>query len=405
MDINKIRKDFPILHQEINNNPLVYLDNAASMQKPDCVINKINEFYRTDYANIHRGVHTLSERATIAYENARETVRKFINAASEKEIVFTRGTTEAINLVAQSHGRAHFKVGDEIIISELEHHSNIVPWQMLCDQIGAVLKVIPINDDGELDLEAFQKLLSHKTKLVSLNHMSNALGTINPIKEIIKLAHENNSLVLIDGAQAASHMNIDVQDLDCDFYAFSAHKLYGPTGVGVLYAKADLLECMMPYQGGGEMIKQVSFEKTTYADIPHKFEAGTPNIAGVVGLAEAINYVNSIGLKNIAEHESTLLNHANTLSKDIKGLKIIGIAKEKASIFSFVIDEIHPHDIGTILDNDGIAIRSGHHCAMPLMNRLGLPATARASFAMYNTIEEVDRLMIGLQKVQEVFAR
>ena len=403
LDVEKIRQDFPLLHQEVNGKPLAYLDNAATSQKPTQVIEALDKYYREDNANIHRGVHTLSERATIDYEQTREKVRNFINANSVKEIIFVRGATEGINLIAQSYGRNKLKTGDEIIISEMEHHSNIVPWQLLCEQTGAVLKIIPINDSGELILEEFEKLLSPKTKLVSLAHISNALGTINPIQTIIDRAHEHNAVVIIDGAQATPHTIVDVQALDCDFYVFSGHKLFGPTGIGVLYGKAHLLEAMPPWQGGGDMIKMVSFEKTLYNDLPYKFEAGTPHIAGVIGLGAAIDYVSTTGLEAIAAHEHELLEYATEKILDVKGLRLIGTAQQKTSILSFVIDSIHPHDIGTILDHEGIAIRTGHHCAMPVMTHFNVPATARASFAFYNTFEEVDRLIQALGKAREVF--
>ncbi|MCH9048743.1 MAG: cysteine desulfurase [Proteobacteria bacterium] len=403
MDVEKIRQDFPLLHQEVNGKPLAYLDNAATSQKPTQVIEALDKYYREDNANIHRGVHTLSERATIDYEQTREKVRNFINANSVKEIIFVRGATEGINLIAQSYGRNKLKTGDEIIISEMEHHSNIVPWQLLCEQTGAILKIIPINDSGELILEEFEKLLSPKTKLVSLAHISNALGTINPIQTIIDRAHEHNAVVIIDGAQATPHTIVDVQALDCDFYVFSGHKLFGPTGIGVLYGKAHLLEAMPPWQGGGDMIKMVSFEKTLYNDLPYKFEAGTPHIAGVIGLGAAIDYVSATGLEAIAAHEHELLEYATEKILEVKGLRLIGTAQQKTSILSFVIDSIHPHDIGTILDHEGIAIRTGHHCAMPVMTHFNVPATARASFAFYNTFEEVDRLIQALGKAREVF--
>ncbi len=403
LDVEKIRQDFPLLHQEVNGKPLAYLDNAATSQKPTQVIEALGNYYREDNANIHRGLHTLSERATADYEQARGKVRSFINANSEKEIIFVRGATEGINLIAQSYGRTNLKADDEIIISEMEHHSNIVPWQLLCEQTGAVLKIIPINDSGELILEEFEKLLSPKTKLVSLAHISNALGTINPIQTIIDRAHEHNAVVIIDGAQATPHTIVDVQALDCDFYVFSGHKLFGPTGIGVLYGKAHLLETMPPWQGGGDMIKMVSFEKTLYNDLPYKFEAGTPHIAGVIGLGAAIDYVSATGLDAIAAYEHELLEYATERALEVGGLCLIGTAQQKTSILSFVIDSIHPHDIGTILDHEGIAIRTGHHCAMPVMTHFNVPATARASFAFYNTFEEVDRLIQALGKAREVF--
>ncbi len=403
LDVEKIRQDFPLLHQEVNGKPLAYLDNAATSQKPTQVIEALGNYYREDNANIHRGLHTLSERATADYEQARGKVRSFINANSEKEIIFVRGATEGINLIAQSYGRTNLKADDEIIISEMEHHSNIVPWQLLCEQTGAVLKIIPINDSGELILEEFEKLLSPKTKLVSLAHISNALGTINPIQTIIDRAHEYNAVVIIDGAQATPHTIVDVQALGCDFYVFSGHKLFGPTGIGVLYGKIHLLEAMPPWQGGGDMIKMVSFEKTLYNDLPYKFEAGTPHIAGVIGLGAAIDYVSATGLEAIAAYEHELLEYATEKTLEVKGLRLIGTAQQKTSILSFLIDSIHPHDIGTILDHEGIAIRTGHHCAMPVMTHFNVPATARASFAFYNTFEEVDRLIQALGKAREVF--
>ncbi len=402
-DIDKIKLDFPILQQTVHGKPLVYLDNAATSQKPKVVIDAIKNYYEKDNANVHRGVHALSQRATLGYEAARKEVTKFINANSIKEIIFVRGTTEAINLVAQSYGRKFLKAGDEIIISQMEHHSNIVPWQLLCEQIGAILKVIPINIAGELLLDEYEKLLSKKTKLVAIGHISNALGTINPIKEIITKAKTVGAITLIDGAQAAPHIQIDVQALDCDFYAFSGHKMYGPTGIGVLYGKENLLEKMPPYQGGGEMIKMVSFSKTIYNDLPHKFEAGTPNIAGAIGLAAAIHYLKNIGLDLIAAYEHELLDYATTEALKIPGLKLIGTAKNKANILSFILDFAHAHDVGTILDLQGIAIRSGHHCAMPVMEFFKVPATIRASFAFYNTKSDVDHLIGGLEKVREVF--
>jgi cysteine desulfurase / selenocysteine lyase len=401
--IDKIRADFPILAEKIRNKPLVYLDNAASCQKPNAVIDSISHVYRHDYANIHRGVHTLSVRATDKFESAREKVRAFINAASTKEIIFVRGATEAINLIAQTYGKANIKAGDEIVITAMEHHSNIVPWQMLCEQTGAVLKVAPMNILGELIYEEFEALLNDKTKLVAVVHMSNALGTINPVKKMIDAAHAKDIPVMLDGAQAIPHIAVDVQALDCDFYVFSGHKLYGPSGIGVMYGKQALLEAMPPYQGGGDMIKTVSFEKSTYAGLPHKFEAGTPSIADVIGLGAAIDYINEIGMAAIAAYEAELLAYATEQAKQIKGLRIIGEAEDKGAILSFVLDKIHPHDIGTMLDSLGIAIRAGHHCAMPVMDFYGVPATARASFAMYNTRQEIDVLMQGITSLIEVF--
>ncbi|MCK9396274.1 MAG: cysteine desulfurase [Methylobacter sp.] len=401
--VEKIRADFPILAEKIRNKPLVYLDNAATCQKPQAVIDSIVYLYSHDYANVHRGVHTLSVRSTDKFEAARTKVRDFINAAGDKEIIFVRGATEAINLVAQTYGKANIKAGDEILITAMEHHSNIVPWQMLCEQTGAVLKVAPINLQGELIYDEFEKLISDKTRLVSVVHMSNALGTINPVKKIIAAAHAKGIPVLLDGAQAIPHMTVDVQDLDCDFYVFSGHKLYGPSGVGVLYGKQALLEAMPPYQGGGDMIRKVTFEETEYNTLPYKFEAGTPSIADVIGLGAAIDYLNAIGMDNIAVYEAELLDYATAKAKQIKGLRIIGEAEHKGAILSFVLDKIHPHDIGTMLDSLGIAIRAGHHCAMPVMDFFQVPATARASFAMYNTKEEIDVLMKGIESLIEVF--
>jgi cysteine desulfurase/selenocysteine lyase len=402
-DVQKIRQDFPILKEKIRGNDLVYLDNAATCQKPQVVIDSIVNLYSHDYANVHRGVHTLSVRSTDKFEGARVKVKDFINAASEKEIIFVKGATEAINLVAQTYGKANIKPGDEIIITAMEHHSNIVPWQMLCEQTGAILKVAPINLLGELIFDEFEQLINNKTRLICVVHMSNALGTINPIKRIIDAAHKKDIPVLLDGAQAIPHMVVDVQDLDCDFYVFSGHKLYAPTGVGVLYGKQALLEAMPPYQGGGDMIRRVTFEETEYNVLPYKFEAGTPNIADVVGLGAAIDYLNNIGMDKIAAYEAELLSYATVKARSIKGLRIIGEAEHKGAILSFVLDKIHPHDIGTMLDSIGIAIRAGHHCAMPVMDFYKVPATARASFAMYNTKEEIDVLMTGIESLIEVF--
>jgi cysteine desulfurase/selenocysteine lyase len=401
--VAKIRADFPILAQKIRNKPLVYLDNAATCQKPNVVIDSISHLYRHDYANVHRGVHALSVRSTDQFEAARIKVKEFINAASDKEIIFVKGTTEAINLVAQTFGRANIKAGDEIVISAMEHHSNIVPWQMLCQQIGAVLRVAPINHKGELIYDEFEKLLNDKTRLVSVVHMSNALGTINPVRKIIAVAHGKGIPVLLDGAQAIPHMPVDVRELDCDFYAFSGHKLYGPSGIGVLYGKQALLEAMPPYQGGGDMIRKVTFEETEYNVLPYKFEAGTPSIADVIGLGAAIDYLNEIGMDAVAAYEAELLAYATEQARQIKGLRIIGEAEHKGAILSFVLDRIHPHDIGTMLDSLGIAVRAGHHCAMPVMDFFEVPATARASFAMYNTKEEIDVLMQGIKSLIEVF--
>ena len=403
LDVARIREDFPILKQQVHGKPLVYFDNAATSQKPQVVIDTLNRYYATENANIHRGIHFLSELATAEYEETRNKVKRFLNASESREIVFVRGTTEGINLVAQSYGRRFFKEGDEVVISAMEHHSNIVPWQMLCEQMGARLRVIPFNYDGELLLDEYEKLLNERTKFVSVVHVSNALGTINPIGRIIESAHRRNIPVLVDGAQAAPHMKVDVQELDCDFYAFSGHKLFGPTGIGVLYGKARHLEAMPPYQGGGDMISLVTFEKTHYNIIPYKFEAGTPHIAGVIGLGAAIDYVSGIGLDAVAAYEGEVLAYATAQLSTIKGLRIIGRAKEKASVLSFVLEGVHPHDIGTVLDREGVAIRAGHHCAMPVMQRFGVPATARASFAFYNTGEEVDVLVRAVRKVLKVF--
>jgi cysteine desulfurase/selenocysteine lyase len=397
-NIQKLRQDFPILSQKVNGKPLVYLDNGATTQKPQQVIDAISNYYQTQNANIHRGVHQLSIEITIAYENARATVQKHLNAALSHEIIFTSGTTESINLVANSFGKKYIKAGDEIIISEMEHHSNILPWQILCEEKGAVLKVIPINEKGELLIDEYKKLLCDKTKIVAVTHISNTLGTINPVKEIIALAHEKNIPVLIDGAQAVPHIKVDVQDLDADFYCFSGHKIFGPTGVGILYGKEKWLNEMPPYKVGGGTIKTVRFGKTEYADLPLKFEAGTPHIEGGIGLAAAIDYVNEIGLENIGDYECELLEYATTKLSAVEGLRIIGAAKEKASVISFVIEEVHPLDIGTILDKQGIAVRTGHHCTQPLMEHFDLQGTIRASFVFYNTKEEIDVLVNGIQK-------
>lgn len=402
-DLRKIRADFPILSRKVHGQPLVYLDNAATAQKPQVVIDAVDRHYSFNNANIHRGVHLLSESATEGYEAARRTVQHFLNAADPSEIVFVRGATEAINLVAQTYGRKHIGAGDEIILSEMEHHSNIVPWQMLCEEKGAHLRIAPINDDGELMLDEFEKLLNSRTKFVSIVHISNVLGTVNPIGKLVEMAHGWNVPVLVDGAQAVLHGKVDVRALDCDFYVFSGHKLYGPTGIGILYGKHQLLDAMPPYQGGGDMIRSVTFAKTTYNELPYKFEAGTPHVAGAVGLGSAIDYVSGIGLDDIAAHEHELLVYGTEALQSVPGLRLIGIAKEKASVLSFVLEGVHPHDIGTILDRQGIAIRTGHHCAQPLMQRFGIPATARASFAVYNTQEEIDALVAGIHKVKEVF--
>jgi cysteine desulfurase/selenocysteine lyase len=401
-DVERIRQDFPVLDQQVRGKPLVYLDNAATSQKPKAVIDSIVQYYQNDNANIHRGVHTLSERATLSYENARKKVQTFLNASSEKEIVFARGATEAINLVANAFAEK-ISVGDEILITAMEHHSNIVPWQMLCEKTGAKLKVAPINEQGELVFEEFEALISNKTKFAAISHMSNALGTINPIQQMIELLHQHNIPVLVDGAQAIPHIAVDVQALDCEFYVFSGHKLYAPTGIGALYGKMEQLEQMAPYQGGGDMISVVTFDKTVYSKVPYKFEAGTPNIAGTIGLGAAIDYVNKIGVDAIAAHENSLLEYATEQAKRIKKLRIIGTAKNKGAILSFVLEGIHPHDIGTMMDHQGIAVRAGHHCAMPVMDFFGVPATARASFAMYNTHQEVDALMAGIENLIEMF--
>jgi len=400
--VASIRGDFPVLHQQINGKPLVYLDNAASSQHPQVVIDAISRYYEHDHANIHRGVHTLSQRATDQFEGARDEVRRFINARSEKEIVFTRGTTESINLVAQSFARPRLKAGDEVLISALEHHANIVPWQMVCEQTGAKLKVIPINQQGIVDFAAFEQLIGPQTKLLALAHVSNALGTVNPVEKFIAVAKRHGVPVLLDGAQAIPHASVDVQKIDCDFYCFSAHKLCGPTGVGVLYGKQALLDAMPPWQGGGDMILTVSFEKTTYNQLPWKFEAGTPNIAGVIGFGAALRYLNQLGMTNIAAYEHQLLEYATQQLTQLEGLHIIGTASHKAAVVSFVTDGIHPHDLGTILDSEGVAIRTGHHCAMPVMTFYRIPATARASFAFYNTFAEVDHLVAALRHAREV---
>jgi cysteine desulfurase/selenocysteine lyase len=404
LDVTKIREDFPVLRQTVHGKPLVYLDSAATAQKPYAVIDAVRRFHEVDCANIHRGVHELSQRSTVAYEKARATAVRYLNAASESELIFVRGATEAINLVAHSWGRRNVKPGDEIIISALEHHSNIVPWQMLCEEQGALLRFIPIDDRGDLILEAYEKLLNPRTRMVAVSHVSNALGTINPVRPIIAMAHAAGAVALIDGAQAIPHMSVDVRALDADFYAFSGHKLFGPTGVGMLYGKAKLLESMPPYQGGGDMIKTVTLEKTTYNDLPYKFEAGTPNIAGGIGLGAAFEYVSDVGLDAIAAYEHELLVYGTELLEQVPGLRIIGTAREKAAVLSFVMAGIHPHDIGTVLDRMGIAVRTGHHCAQPVMDRFGIPATTRASLAFYNTPAELDRLAAGLHKIAEMFA-
>jgi cysteine desulfurase/selenocysteine lyase len=403
-DVEKIRAEFPILRQKVNNGKqLVYLDNAATSQKPQSVIDAMTRYYLEENSNIHRGVHFLSDKATQSYEAARRKIQLFINAASPQEIINVRGTTEAINLVAHSYGRKHFERGDEILISAMEHHSNIVPWQMIAEEKGLILRVIPMNDRGELFVDKYANMLNERTRFVALVHISNALGTINPVKEMIAMAHRVGAPVLIDGAQSVAHLRVDVRDLDADFYAFSGHKMYGPTGVGILYGKRHLLDAMPPYQGGGDMIKSVTYAKTIYNDLPYKFEAGTPNIAGGVGLGATIDYLNTIDFKAARAHEDEVFRYATTCLSAIPGLRIIGTAREKASVLSFELEGIHPHDIGTILDDDGIAIRTGHHCAQPVMQCFGVPATARASFAIYNTFEEVDTLVKGIHKVIEVF--
>jgi cysteine desulfurase / selenocysteine lyase len=403
-DVARVRKDFPILREKIHGKPLVYLDNAATAQKPQAVIDTLSRFYATDNSNVHRGVHLLSQRATEDYEAARRKIQGFLNAAQAGEIIFVRGTTEGINLVAQTYGRNHVRPGDEIIISHMEHHSNIVPWQILCEEKAAVLRVVPINDKGEFLLEEYEKLLNPRTRFVSVVHLSNALGTVNPVAEIIALAHRWNVPVLVDGAQAVPHIAVDVQQLDCDFYTFSGHKLYGPTGIGVLYGKAGLLEAMPPYQGGGDMISSVTFAKTTYNSLPYKFEAGTPHIAGAIGLGAAIAYITDIGLEVVAAHEQHLLDYATAAVAAVPGVRLVGTAEERAGVLSFVLEGVHPHDIGQILDQEGIAIRTGHHCCQPVMERFHVAATARASLGLYNTREEIDALVAGLYRVKEMFA-
>src|SRR6266496_5218134 len=398
LDVYAIRQQFPILTREVKGKQLVYFDNAATSQKPQAVIDAIVNYYSHYNANVHRGIHTLAEEATMAMENTRDAVQKFINAGSREQIIFTRGTTEGINLVAYTWGRQNIHARDEIIISAIEHHSNIVPWQILCEEKNAVLKVIPVDVTGELKMDEYQKLLSSKTKLVAIGHASNALGTINPVKEIIEAAHKTGAVVLVDGAQSVVHLDIDVQEMDCDFFVFSSHKLYGPTGIGILYGKKELLESMPPFMGGGEMIKEVTFEKTTYNDLPYKYEAGTPNIADAIAFKAALDFVKQIGKENIRKHEEELLQYGTKRLKEIPGLRVIGEAKEKVSVISFIIEGLHPQDIGILLDNRGIAVRTGHHCTQPLMNCFGITGTVRASFAMYNTKEEIDQLVSGLQK-------
>jgi cysteine desulfurase/selenocysteine lyase len=401
-DVERVRDDFPILRERVHGQPLVYLDNAATSQKPNAVIEAIAHYYRHDNANIHRGVHLLSQRATEAYERTRTRVQSLLHAAEAREIVFVRGATEGINLVAHAYGRAHVGTGDEVLITAMEHHSNIVPWQILCEEKGARLRVAPISDRGELLLDQLKMLIGPRTKLIAISHVSNALGTINPVKWIVRMAHALNIPVLVDGAQAVPHLSVDVQELDCDFYVFSSHKVYGPTGIGVLYAKVALLEAMPPYQGGGDMISSVTFEKTVYNKVPHKFEAGTPDIAGVIGLGAAIDFVEKLGLPAIAAHEHELLSYASEKLEAISGIRLIGTARKKAGVLSFVMDGVHPHDIGTILDQQGIAVRTGHHCAQPVMDRFGIAATVRASFGLYNTKDEIDSLVRGIEGVTEI---
>jgi cysteine desulfurase/selenocysteine lyase len=402
-DVERVRRDFPALHQQVHGKPLIYLDNAATSQKPQVVIDALTAYYSRENSNVHRGVHLLSEKATQAYETGRAGVQRFLNAAETREIVFVRGATEGINLVAASYGRTWVRAGDEIIISAIEHHSNIVPWQILCEEKGAVLRVIPVNDDGELLLDEYARLLGARTKLVAVGHISNALGTINPIEQMIEMAHRQGVPVLIDGAQAAPHLRVDVRALDCDFYVFSGHKTLGPTGIGVLYGKAEWLERMPPYQGGGDMIASVTFEKTTYNALPYKFEAGTPHIAGVIGLGVALDYLSGLGLDRVVAYERELLAYGTAALHAVPDVRIIGTARKKASVLSFVVDGVHAHDVGTILDHAGVAVRAGHHCAMPVMQRFGVPATVRASLAFYNTREELDALVVGLHDVRGIF--
>jgi cysteine desulfurase/selenocysteine lyase len=402
-DVRKVRGDFPILSRRVYGKPLVYFDNAATTQKPRAVMDAVRALYEKSYANIHRGVHSLSVESSEAYEKAREKMRDFLHAGDTREIVFVRGTTEGINLVAQTYGRANVRAGDEVLISALEHHSNIVPWQILCEEKGARLQVAPINERGEIRLDELERRLSKRTKIVAVSHVSNALGTVNPVKRIIALAHDRGVPVLVDGAQAAPRLALDVRDLDCDFYTFSGHKMYGPSGVGILYGKAEHLEAMPPYQGGGDMISSVTFEKTTYNILPYKFEAGTPNITGAIGLGVAVDYMRSLGIENIEAHENDLLSYATERLSAIPGLRVIGTAREKAAVLSFTLEGVHPHDVGTVLDREGVAVRTGHHCAQPVMDFFKIPATSRASFALYNTREEVDVLAAGLGKVVEMF--
>lgn len=402
-DVERLRSDFPILRQRVHGNPLIYLDNAATTQKPQAVIDALVAFYTEDCSNIHRGVHLLSERATRAYEDARLKVVRFINAGSEREVIFVRGATEAINLVAQSYGRKHVAAGDEVMISAMEHHSNIVPWQLLCEEKGARLRVVPMNDKGEFLMDEYEKMLGSRTRIVAVTQVSNALGTVNSVREIVRLAHERGIPVLIDGAQGIQHVPTDVRELGCDFYAFSGHKMYGPTGIGVLYGKERLLDAMPPYQGGGDMISSVTFEKTIFAKLPHKFEAGTPNIAAGIGLGAAVDYLETTGLENIAAHEQDVLAYGTEALSSLRGVRIVGTAREKAGVLSFVVEGVHPHDVGTILDQEGIAVRTGHHCAQPVMDFFNVPATARASLGLYNTRAEIDALVAGIRKVIEVF--
>ena len=403
-DVERVRADFPLLRQQVNGKPLVYLDNGATSQKPQCVIDELVRYYTTENANVHRGVHTLSQLATDDYEGARSKVRRFLNAADDREIIYTRGTTEGINLVAQTFGRQNVGPGDEIVVSNMEHHSNIVPWQMLCEEKGAVLRVVPIDDSGELLMDEYEAMVGPRTKLVSITHVSNALGTVVPVERIVGIAHAQGVPVLLDGAQAVPHMPVDVRRLDCEFYVFSGHKLFGPTGIGILYGKGEILEALPPFQGGGEMIKSVTFEKTIYNDLPYKFEAGTPHIAGAIGLGAAIDYVQALGFEGIEAHEAELLEYGTRALSAIEGLRIVGTAHHKAGILSFTLENIHPHDIGTILDEQGIAVRTGHHCAQPVMQRFQIPATARASMAFYNTKQDIDALVHGLDRVIEVFS-
>lgn len=403
-DVEQIRRDFPVLSTSVNDNPLVYLDSGASSQMPQSVIDRINHYHQYEHANIHRGVYQLSEQATIAYEEVRTTVARFLNVPDSAEIIFTKGTTHAINLVAHAYGRKFVRAGDEIIVSHMEHHSNIVPWQQLCEEVGATLKVIPISDVGELDLEVYEGLLSEKTKMVAVTHVSNVLGTINPIRDMVALAHAKDIPVLVDGAQGAPHMKVDVQDLDCDFYIFSGHKVCGPTGIGVLYGKRHWLERMDPFEGGGDMILSVTFEKTTYADIPAKFEAGTPPIVSALGLGKAIDYLESIGLDSIELHEKVLTKYAMDALTDIEDITFYGTAPNKAGVISFNIKGVHAHDMGTLLNDDGVAVRTGHHCAQPIMQRYKVPATTRASFYLYNTVDDVDKLVVAIRKAQKIFS-